>query len=116
MTMTLPNPPQLWDDVDGPRARPTDGIPSHEGADKSGENKALVMALVLRLHQGAPDGLTDEELTRLYFHSASHVATHTDSPRKRRSDLAGPARQLIVDSGMKRPSKSGVRVTVWKLA
>jgi hypothetical protein len=113
MTMTLPNMPQLWDDVDGPRARTSDPITSHLAADSTG-NKALVQQAVLSLFSNKSFGLTDEEMSRLYIHSADAPATHTDSPRKRRSELSG--RGLLVDVGIKRPTMSGRQSVAWVLA
>lgn len=113
MTMTLANTPQLWDDEDGPRARLPDPITSHLAADSNG-NRAQVAAAVLALFSNKSSGLTDEEMTHLYFHASHSPATHTDSPRKRRSGLAG--RGLLVDVGIKRPTVSGRKSVAWVLA
>lgn len=113
MTMTLANTPQLWDDEDGPRARFADPITSHLAADSNG-NRALVQQAVLQLFSNKSFGLTDEEMTRLYFGSSHAPATHTDSPRKRRSELTG--RGLLIDCGIKRPTMSGRKSVAWVLA
>ena len=111
--MTLTIPPQLWDDEDGPRARRSDPLTSHMAADSNG-NRAQVAAAVLALFSNKSFGLTDEEMTRLYFHASHAPATHTDSPRKRRSELAG--RGLLIDLGIKRPTVSGRKSVAWVLA
>jgi hypothetical protein len=111
--MTLTLPPQLWDDPAGPRVRRSDPLTSHLAAD-SNHDRALVEAAVLRLFEDVSFGYTDFELTKAYFLSSACPPTHTDSPRKRRSDLAG--RGLLKDSGEKRKSPSGRMSTVWVLA
>jgi hypothetical protein len=113
MTMTIANTPQLWDDEDGPRARKSDPITSHLAADSNG-NRAQVQQAVLSLFSNKSFGLTDEEMTRLYFGSVNCPATHTDSPRKRRSELAG--RGVLRDAGIKRPTVSGRQSVAWVLA
>ena len=110
MTMTVSNPPQLWDDMDGPRVRRSDPLTSHMAAD-SNHDRVLVEGAVMRLFMNAEFGFTDSELTIKYFSTRECPNTHVDSPRKRRSDLTG--RGLIKNSGHKRDTVTGRKGIVW---
>jgi hypothetical protein len=81
-TVMLPKP-MFWDG-DVPRARRTDRVTSHAGADRSAASRQSVQDRVLELFEMFGD-MTDDELTARYRNRFN--GAHTDTPRKRRSDL-----------------------------
>lgn len=72
-----------------------------------------VQRRVLTIHTAKRrEGLTDEQLLGEYV--GLHGVTAESSPRKRRCDLTKIG--LIIDSGERRPLKSGRNGIVWRLA
>lgn len=104
--------PSLYLTGDTPRARTTDPVTSHEGADASMATRVAIQNHVMKLfeHFGA---MTDRELTEHYFASPDHPPADPESPRKRRSALTADG--LLVDTGLTRRSANGRSAVVWRI-
>lgn len=113
MTMTLHNLPMITPN-DTARARFTDDISSHEGADISAKNRRLIMDTVFGRLLEHPSA--DFELEAWYAENIKSLpAALPGSPRKRRSDLAKAG--LVIKTDVKRLNPlSKVRVPVWGVA
>lgn len=113
--VTMP-PIHSWLGSDSARTRRSDPVTSHIAADRSSLHITESQAHVFELFEqfGA---MTDSELGKLYpaiSAARGWKRLTADSPRKRRSDLAGKG--LLKDSGVRRLNDNGSKEVVWEVA
>ena len=95
-------------------ARRSDPSTSHLAAVAVG-NTTQLQRHILILFEFAHDGLNDEQLIAMYDNAYSLAFPAAESSiRSRRSELG--VKGYLVDSGKTRPTKSGNKSIVWKLA
>ncbi len=105
MTMVVSNPPQLWDDPDGPRARKSDPLTSHLAADSN--NPAASRQFVMDcLHKRGPLAQFELEELAQGLWSPSRVRTAV-------SELV--TRDLVEFTGLHRLTPSGRSARVWSV-
>ena len=101
--MTLTLPPQLWDDIDGPRVRRSDPLTSHlaAGSTDPAASRQFVMS---SLHKQGP--LAQFEL--------EGIAKGLWSPSRMRTAVSElVVRELVEFTGIYRLTPSGRRARVW---
>lgn len=98
----------LW--PTGPTARPSDPDTATDAGRRPWTDSALHLE-ILDLHRGigatAPGGLTDDELCQL-------ITRCEGTTKKRRTELTKAG--LLVDSGERRPTRTGTLAIVWRTA
>lgn len=105
------NAPTLFDAYTA-AARAGDPETSHEAA-RSVKNAAGVRARILDI-LGGYGPCTDEEISDVYDPYDSFPPVSPSGLRTRRSELVDDGQ--VVDSGVRRPLRSGRRAIVWALA
>lgn len=103
MTMTSSNPPQLWDDMDGPRVRRSDALTSHLAAGSTDPAASRQFVMSSR-HKRGPLAQFELEGIAEGLWSPSRVRTAV-------SELV--VRDLVEFTGMYRVTPSGRRAQVW---
>ena len=95
-------------------ARNSDPATSHLAAEAVGDTTQLQRHILI-LFEFAHNGLNDEQLIAMYTNAYSTAFPATESSiRSRRCELG--VKGYIVDAGITRPTRTGNKSIVWKLA